>query len=124
MPLSVNKMHSTPNSPIRLSRIKFVPSVSIRLRSTEGCRITAHLLVPGWTTTGGREHKPGAWLPDQVVGVLLDALDRGEFYILCPDDEVTPEMDRQRILWAAGDVAESRPALSRWPLNRSGNAQK
>jgi NAD(P)-dependent dehydrogenase (short-subunit alcohol dehydrogenase family) len=84
------------------------------LRNTEGCRVSAHLLVPGWTTTGKREHKPGAWLPDQVVDFMLAALERGDFYIVCPDDEVTPEMDRERILWAAGDITENRPPLSRW----------
>ena len=84
------------------------------LRNTEGCRVTAHLLVPGWTTTGKREHKPGAWLPEQVIDAMLPALERGDFYIICPDGEVTPEMDRKRILWAAGDMTENRAALSRW----------
>jgi len=84
------------------------------LRNMDECSVTAHLLVPGWTTTGRREHKPGAWLPDQVVETLLAALDRGDFYIVCPDDEVTPEMDRKRILWAAGDIVDNRPPLSRW----------
>jgi len=84
------------------------------LRNTRGCRVTAHLLVPGWTTTGKRAHKPGAWLPDQVIDVLLAALEQGDFYIICPDGEVTPEMDRARILWAAGDVVENRPPMSRW----------
>ncbi len=45
---------------------------------------------------------------------MMTALERGDFYILCPDDETTPEMDRQRILWAAGDIIDNRPALSRW----------
>jgi len=84
------------------------------LRSRPGNRVTAHLLVPGMTTTGGRAHKPGAWRPGQVVDFMLDALARGDFYIICPDGEVTPEMDRKRILWAAGDMTENRPALSRW----------
>ena len=84
------------------------------LRNTAGCKVSAHLLVPGWTTTGKREHKAGAWLPDQVIDVLLAALERGDFYIICPDDDVTPEMDRKRMLWAAGDMIENRPALSRW----------
>jgi NAD(P)-dependent dehydrogenase (short-subunit alcohol dehydrogenase family) len=84
------------------------------LRNTPGCAVSAHLLVPGWTTTGKREHKPGAWLPDQVIDVLLTALERGDFYIICPDDDVTAQMDRKRILWAAGDLTENRPALSRW----------
>ena len=84
------------------------------LRNIEGGRVTAHLLVPGWTTTGKREHQPGAWLPDQVVDALVDAIEAERFYIICPDNEVTPEMDRRRILWAAGDIVHDRPPLSRW----------
>lgn len=84
------------------------------LRNRDDCRISAHLLIPGWTTTGKRAHAPGAWLPDQVIDVMMTALERGDFYILCPDDETTPEMDRKRILWAAGDIVDNRPALSRW----------
>lgn len=45
---------------------------------------------------------------------MLAALERGDFYILCPDHEVTSEMDRKRILWSAGDITENRPPLSRW----------
>lgn len=77
-------------------------------------RLSTHLLVPGWTTTGKAEHKPGAWLPDRVVDMLLDGLAGGRFYIICPDDEVTAEMDAKRILWAAQDITENRPPLSRW----------
>ena len=92
----------------------YTESLQHELRNSDGCRVSAHLLVPGWTTTGTRKHAPGAWLPDQVVEHMLDALDRDEFYIICPDGEVTPEMDRKRILWAAGDIVENRPPLSRW----------
>lgn len=84
------------------------------LRSIEGCQVTAHLLIPGWTTTGDREHRTGAWLPEQVVNKMVDAIERNEFYILCPDNEVTTEMDHKRILWAAGDIVNNRPPLSRW----------
>ena len=77
-------------------------------------RVTAHLLIPGWTTTGSQEHKPGAWHPEQVVDMMLSGMANGDFYIVCPDDEVTADMDRKRILWAAGDVTENRPPLSRW----------
>jgi len=77
----------------------YTESLQHELRNTDGCQVSAHLLVPGWTTTGKREHKPGAWLPDQVIDVLLEALARGDFYIVCPDDEVTSEMDTARILW-------------------------
>ena len=79
-----------------------------------GHRVTAHLLIPGWTTTGTQEHKPGAWLPEQVVDAMLSGIARGDFYIICPDGEVTAEMDKKRILWAAGDMTENRPPLSRW----------
>ncbi len=77
-------------------------------------RVTVRLLIPGWTTTGKQEHKPGAWLPEQVVDTLLAGIARGDFYIICPDGEVSVEMDRKRILWAAADIIESRPPLSRW----------
>jgi NAD(P)-dependent dehydrogenase (short-subunit alcohol dehydrogenase family) len=77
-------------------------------------RVTTHLLVPGWTTTGKAEHKPGAWLPEQVVDMMLDAIAVDSFYIICPDDEVSSEMDRKRILWGAEDITENRPPLSRW----------
>lgn len=92
----------------------FTEGLQHELRNTQGCKVTAHLLVPGWTTTGKRDHKPGAWLPDQVVDVLLDAIAVNRFYIICPDDEVSETMDKQRILWAAGDIVFDRPPLSRW----------
>ncbi|MEL6792783.1 MAG: short-chain dehydrogenase, partial [Pseudomonadota bacterium] len=44
----------------------------------------------------------------------IEGVREGAFYILCPDDETTPEMDRKRIAWAAGDVTDRRPPLSRW----------
>jgi NAD(P)-dependent dehydrogenase (short-subunit alcohol dehydrogenase family) len=84
------------------------------LRNRDDGRISAHLLIPGWTTTGNRTHVQGAWLPDQVIDVLMTGLGHGDFYILCPDDEVSPEMDRKRILWAAHDIVDNRPPLSRW----------
>lgn len=94
-------------------------SLAHELRSVEGCQVTAHLLVPGFTYTGMmkgflKEKPPGAWLPDQVAEFLLEALERGDFYVLCPDNEVTREIDARRIEWAAGDLVENRPALSRW----------
>ncbi len=84
------------------------------LRNRENCQVTAHLLIPGWTTTGSAEPKPGAWLPRQVVDRMLAGVAAGDFYILCPDGETTAEMDHQRILWGAGDIIENRPPLSRW----------
>ena len=45
---------------------------------------------------------------------MLPAMARGYFYILCPDNDVTRAIDERRILWAAGDLVENRPPLSRW----------
>lgn len=89
------------------------------LRNTEGNQITAHLLVPGSTftamTRGNRTEKPpGAWTPEQVVDMLIDGMNAGDFYIICPDNEVTREIDNKRVLWAAQDIILNRPPLSRW----------
>ncbi len=92
----------------------FTESLQHHLRTGDNPAITAHLVIPGWTTGGKREHKPGAWLPDQVVDEMMPRIENGDFYIVCPDGEVTREMDRTRILWSTGDITENRPALSRW----------
>ncbi len=89
------------------------------LRNIAGCRVTAHLLIPGFTFTGftrarTSEKPAGAWTPEEVIDFMLPALARGAFYILCPDNDVTRAMDEKRIAWAAGDIIENRPALSRW----------
>ncbi len=89
------------------------------LRTETAGRVTVHLLIPGFTYTGmttGRHtsQPPGAWSPDQVVTRMLEGIAHGEFYILCQDNETTREMDEKRILWAAQDITENRPALSRW----------
>jgi NAD(P)-dependent dehydrogenase (short-subunit alcohol dehydrogenase family) len=89
------------------------------LRNIEGCQVTAHLLVPGSTFTGmtarGRTEKPpGSWTPEQVVDFMVAALAAGDFYIICPDNDVTRDIDNRRILWAAEDIIRNRPALSRW----------
>jgi NAD(P)-dependent dehydrogenase (short-subunit alcohol dehydrogenase family) len=93
----------------------YTEALEHELRASGGsARVTAHLLVPGWTTTGTHDHKPGAWLPEQVVDAMLAGIAQGDFYIICPDGEVSVEMDRRRVLWAAGDIVENRPPLSRW----------
>jgi NAD(P)-dependent dehydrogenase (short-subunit alcohol dehydrogenase family) len=97
----------------------FTEALAHDLRGREGCRITAHLLIPGFVftglTRGDRTEKPAAaWTPEQTVDFLLERLDAGDFYILCPDNDVPRALDERRILWAAGDIVENRPALSRW----------
>jgi NAD(P)-dependent dehydrogenase (short-subunit alcohol dehydrogenase family) len=88
-------------------------------RNMPGGRLSAHLLIPGFVFTGltarDRTEKPeGAWTPEQTADFMLEKLEAGDFYILCPDGEVTREMDEKRIAWAAGDIVENRPPLSRW----------
>ncbi len=89
------------------------------LRNTANCQLSAHLLVPGYTYTGMTASqvpsKPaGAWSAEQVVDYMIAAINRGSFYVVCPDNEVTSREDARRILWAAGDLVHDRPALSRW----------
>ena len=89
------------------------------LRNVADCQVTAHLLVPGSTFTGmtalGRTEKPpDAWTPDQVVDMLVERMGAGDFYIICPDNDVTRDIDNRRILWAAEDIIRNRPPLSRW----------
>lgn len=81
--------------------------------------ITAHLFVPGFTYTGMIEkfvpEKPAAaWTSEEAVDYLLRRMSDGDFYILCPDNDVSEERDRKRVEWAMGDIINNRPALSRW----------
>ena len=89
------------------------------LRNREGCQVSAHLLVPGFTYTGMIRRriatKPdAAWEPEQVAERLLQGIADSAFYILCEDNETSADMDAKRIAWAAQDLIEGRPALSRW----------
>jgi hypothetical protein len=97
----------------------FTEALQHELRNTKDCHITAHLLIPGFVFTGltakGRTEKPaGAWTPEQTVDFMLARLEAGDFYILCPDNDVPRALDEKRMLWAAGDIVENRPPLSRW----------
>jgi len=97
----------------------FTEALQHELRNKPGSQIGAHLLIPGFVFTGltarGRAEKPpGAWTPEQTVDFMIERIDAGDFYILCPDNDVPRGLDERRILWAAGDIVENRPALSRW----------
>jgi NAD(P)-dependent dehydrogenase (short-subunit alcohol dehydrogenase family) len=97
----------------------FTEALQHELRNTAGNKISAHLLIPGFVFTGltsrGRTEKPaGAWTPEQTVDFMIERIDAGDFYILCPDNDVPRSLDERRILWAAGDIVENRPPLSRW----------
>jgi hypothetical protein len=89
------------------------------LRNIPDCKIAAHLMIPGHvftalTARGRTEKPPGAWTPEQTIDFMIARIDDGDFYILCPDNDVPRPLDERRILWAIGDIVENRPALSRW----------
>jgi len=97
----------------------FTEALAHELRNTEGHQLTAHLLIPGFVftdlTRGSRTEKPaGAWTPEQTAEFLFQSVERGDFYILCPDNDVSRKLDEKRMAWAIGDVIENRPPLSRW----------
>jgi NAD(P)-dependent dehydrogenase (short-subunit alcohol dehydrogenase family) len=94
-------------------------SLAHQLRNIEGCQVSAHLLIPGFTYTGISAQRPegkppAAWTSEQVVEEMLAGMARGDFYILCPDNDVTRIMDEKRMQWAVDDLVQNRPALSRW----------
>jgi NAD(P)-dependent dehydrogenase (short-subunit alcohol dehydrogenase family) len=88
------------------------------LRGAAPGRISAHLLIPGSTWTGmarrGVEKPPGPWSAEQVADFMLDGLERGDFYLLCPDNDVPRRLDERRMQWMVDDIIDNRPALSRW----------
>ena len=97
----------------------FTEALQYELRNTPRCQVSAHLLIPGFvftelTAKGRTEKPPGAWTPEQTVDFMIERLAIGDFYILCPDNDAPRPLDDRRILWAAGDIVENRPPLSRW----------
>jgi len=94
-------------------------SLAHDLLATAG-RVSAHLLIPGFTFTGftrrrGTSEKPAAaWTAEQVADFMLAGMAADDFYILCPDHDVDRATDEKRIAWSAGDIIHNRPALSRW----------
>ncbi|PHH92018.1 hypothetical protein CDD83_9303 [Cordyceps sp. RAO-2017] len=65
-------------------------------------KTTVHLLVPGWTFTG------------LVADFLHKKMGENKFYVICPDNDVSEEKDKKRMLWSVGDIVKERPPLSRW----------
>lgn len=110
-----NPAYNTSKAAVR----RITESLAAELLAREGSRVTAHLLVPGFTYTGMISkalptRPPGAWTSEQVADRLLERMGRGDFYIICPDNEVTEAMDHARMRWNLNDIVENRPALSRW----------
>jgi len=97
----------------------FTEALQHELRNGSNPVVSAHLLIPGyvWTgmTQGGQAEKPaGAWTSEETIDFMLEGVGKGDFYILCPDNDVPRALDEKRMAWAIGDVIENRPPLSRW----------
>jgi short-subunit dehydrogenase len=111
------------------------------LRNSEDSKhhLRAAFLIPGWVNTSialksirqkklenGEEFDPsavsfhedkpasGAWMPQQVVDFMIQELNKGRFYIVCPDNSVDRETDNLRMTWTMQDITQDRPPLSRW----------
>ena len=113
----------------------------MKARVDEGGKLRAALLIPGWVNTSivlkvqrdqaeakgdlssfdadqvfFHEDKPaqGAWMPQQVIDFMVQELDQGRFYIVCPDNDVDRHTDNLRMTWTMQDITEDRAPLSRW----------
>lgn len=108
----------------------------MKQRTTGNGKLRAVLLVPGWVNTSillkaervqkgadfdvnnvfFHEDKPqsGAWMPKQVIDFLVQEVDDGKFYVICPDNDVDRETDNLRMTWTMQDITQDRPPLSRW----------
>ena len=100
-------------------------SLQHELRNTENCQVSAHLLVPGFTYTGMikrfvAEQPAAAWTPEQVVQYMVAHISAGDFYIICPDNDVDRDTDNARMAWTTGDLIQNRPPLSRWHKDYEG----
>lgn len=99
--------------------LAYTESVAHALRQEENCQISAHLLIPAFVYTPMvsafiPQKPPFAATADETVDFMMTSLDRGDFYILCPDNETPRPLDEKRIQWTADDIIKNRPALSRW----------
>jgi hypothetical protein len=45
---------------------------------------------------------------------MIEKISGGDFYILCPDNDVPSALHDKRKQWAIGYIVENRPPLSRW----------
>lgn len=99
--------------------LAYTESVAHALRQEENCQISAHLLVPAFVYTPMvsafiPQKPPFAATAEETVDFMMQSLARGDFYILCPDNETPRPLDEKRIQWTADDIIKNRPALSRW----------
>ncbi|KAL9050136.1 MAG: hypothetical protein Q9162_006807 [Coniocarpon cinnabarinum] len=122
-----------PGNPAYNSSKAAVKSIAEQLSyEMRGSNTGVHLCVPGWTYTGlsgggpqpSSQKKDGQWYPEQVADYLKEKMDAGKFWAICPDNDVTENKDRRRMLWTAGDAVYNRLPLSRWREEYKDEAEK
>lgn len=99
--------------------LAYTESVAHALRQEENCHVSAHLLIPAFVYTPMisafiPQKPPFAATAEETVDFMMQSLERGDFYILCPDNETPRHLDEKRVQWTADDIIKNRPALSRW----------
>lgn len=99
--------------------LAYTESVAHALRQEDDCQISAHLLVPAFVYTPMvsafiPQKPPFAATAEETVDFMMACIEKGDFYILCPDNETPRPLDEKRIQWTADDLIKNRPALSRW----------
>ena len=99
--------------------LAYTESLAHAFRNEDDCRMTAHLLVPGFVYTPMvsafiPSKPPFAATAEETVTFMMSSLSNGDFYILCPDNETPRALDEKRVQWTADDIIKNRPALSRW----------
>jgi NAD(P)-dependent dehydrogenase (short-subunit alcohol dehydrogenase family) len=62
----------------------FTEALQHELRNTQDCRVSAHLLIPGFVytplTARGRTEKPdAAWTAEQTVDFMMESLEKRRF---------------------------------------------
>lgn len=113
----------------KASVVAYTEALSHAFLNEKDCQLNAHLLIPAFVYTP----MISAFLPDkpefaataeETVTFFMESLKNGDFYILCPDNETTREMDEKRIQWNADDIIKNRPAMSRWNPDYSDEFEK
>jgi len=99
--------------------LAYTESIAHALRQEEACQVSAHLLIPAFVYTPMvsafiPEKPPFAATAEETVEFMMQSLQCGDFYILCPDPETPRPLDEKRVQWTADDIIKNRPALSRW----------
>ena len=99
--------------------VAYTEAISHAFVNEENCQLKSHLLIPAFVYTpmisAFITDKPEfAATTEETIDYFFDALNRDEFYILCPDNETNRTIDEKRIQWSANDIIKNRPAMSRW----------